>query len=480
MRRSLLALSLLVLAAGCRPVTRIGDKIISLTDPVLVGGVVLGSAPPADPRLQSALELAGFTGFTEARLVVADALEFQDIDNALIEDAIVDATPTGSPTMAFTPDENGWFAPAGPGFLPYTPGKVLRVSAELPDRVNAGIVDVPLPDVAEVDVEPVHEPGEPLVVDLVGQGFDYAFAAVYDLDGNEVFTTAPSTNQDIVDLVNPANDPIESVTVPGETFQEDDIYIVGLAGLKRAPSENVEGLNDALTAVLAGRLELFPIVSGSPMVLNGLVVETADPPPAFATQLAALGISPGVAVELQASDLLLAGAPIVHAAVTMNGQTVTEVGEGRYRVDGAEADLRGEATVRVNAPGIEDIGGYDLLIPPAPTADLPATFPAGYDLYVPVPDGPWQAVLVTVVGPNGVTWTNVPQEAAEWSLLMRNEAEMTRVRVPAVAFPEAGAYAVGFAALESQVDTRVNLNPRFSHVLTGTLAFQSIVITDGF
>lgn len=472
--RAFIVLTAVSLAlVGCRPITDVGDKIIGLTNPVLVGGIVLGSAPPADPRLRLALQEAGFTGFTEARLVVADALEFQDIDQALIPTAEVTLTAEGEAPVAFLPDDAGWFAPERGQFLSYSPGRTLRVEAILPDRVNPGTIEVPLPDVATIDVAAVRPAGRDLPVDLSGQAFDYAFAAVYDLDGNEVFSNAPSTNDDILDFVLPAEEPVEEVTVPGDVFAAEDIYIVGIAGLKRAPPENIEGLNEALTAVLAGRLSLFPVIVGSPLVANALVL---DIPPLDPAARAFVGdaLPAGLTVELSASDLLLAGEPIEGADVTANGAPMEDVGAGRYRIEGLAHT--GEADLRVDAPGIDTIGTFDLDVPAATEPDFPVGYPAATDMYVSTPGGPWQAMLITVYDANGEVWTNVPSTSAEWKLVVSRSSNMFRARIPAAAFPTPGTYAIAIAGLQSLDDVSTNVNPRFSQVMAGTLGVHTVTV----
>lgn len=475
MRASLPLLALGLLA--CRPVTDIGDKIIGLTDPVLVGGIVLGSSPPAEPRLRAALEVAGFTGFTEARVVVADALEFQDIDQALIVDAGVTALPQSGERLPLGVDETGWYVPPTGVRLPYTPGSTLQLEAVLPDRVNPGRVTVPLPNVPDIDVATVHPVGAPLELDLTDQGFDYAFATVYDLDGDELFSNAPTTNDAIVDLVLPTSDPVESVTIPGDVFASEDVFIVGVAGLKRAPDDGIEGLNEALTSVLAGRLELFPILTGPQLVANTLLLDVLPPPPEASAAFAAAGLEEGLSIELQVSDLLLAGEPVEGAAPSLNNFRIPEVGGGRYRLDGLDPELRGEASVRILVAGVEQTTGYDLLVPTATPAQVPNVHVLGDDLIVPTPEGPWQTVLVTVAGPDGVTWSNVPQTAESWSFLMRNPAAMEQVRIPDHAFQTAGPHVLAIAALGEQSDTRIGLNPRGSHALAGTVDYHAVFVS---
>lgn len=466
-------LPLLALCA-CRPITAIGDKIIGLTEPVLVGGLIIGTSPPDDPELQAALEEAGLLGTSQARLVVADALEFQDIEAALLQDVEVEFTPENGQAVAFQVDDAGWYGPTGD--LPYEPGTTARITAVFPDRMSPGIVDLPLPEVASVDVERTHPSGTPLTVDLSGQGFDYAFATVYDLDGVERYSNAPTTESEIIDLVLPAGDPVESVTIPAEVFTADEVLVVGVAGLKRAAPEGIEGLNEALTSVLAGQIELFPVVTGSSLVANAVVLDVLPPPDEVQAAFAADGLESGLTADVQAADLLQAGAPVEGAAVSLNGVRMYDLGAGQYHLEGESPELRGEATVRVLPVGDDTAGGFDLLVPLATDAGVPSAHAQGSPLTVDAPGGPWKAVLVSVADASGVRWSNMPETAAEWQSLVLSDTDVDQVTIPASAFPDVGPYVVAVAGMEDQSDTQVGLNPQTSHALAGTLDYHPVLV----
>lgn len=467
-------LPLLLLLAACAPVTRIGDKIVGLTNPVLVGGIVLGTRPPQDDALRGALELAGVTGFTEVRLVVADALELQDIDQALVTDAGV-TLETPEP-FAMSPEPDGWYRIGAAGAPSYAVGGTWRISADLPDRVLPGTVDVDLPDVAELDFDPERDPSEDFTLDLSGQGFDYAFAAVYDLEGEERFTTAPTTNEEIVDLVLPAGDPVEQVTIPGETFDAEGVYVVGLAGLQRAPAERVDGLNEALTAVLAGRVELFPVVVGSRIGATALFLGTEVPDPTAAALLAQAGVDTDAIVEVFVADLLAAGGGVAGANVQLGTEPVDDLGEGRYRLEDAPYVPGQQASLRVatdlSAPGV-----LRPTLPEPVQPGLPATSVFGQGVTATLPGGPYRIGLGVVVGPDGVTWSNVPESPETWRIVLDTEGAVESVRIPPTAFPEPGVYAVGVAAVAEPPTERIDLNAGFSLALAGSMVFDTLIVT---
>ncbi|MEZ4322647.1 MAG: hypothetical protein R3F61_34590 [Myxococcota bacterium] len=473
-----LRLALVALLAGCSPVTRIGDKIIGLTNPVLVGGLVLGTEAPADDRLRLALEANGVAEFTELRLVVADALELRDIDNALITDAVV-TVDTPDPFDLLPSDDDGWYRLDRIDAPPYVPGRTWTLEAELPDRVLPGTVSVPLPSAADFTLDPEHGPGEDLVVDLAGQGFDFAFAAVYDYLGNERWTNAPTTNEEIIDFVLPGGDPVERVVIPGDAFEDETLYIVGIAGMKRAPVEGIEGLNEALTAVLAGQLTLNPVVGGSQLALSGLYLGTEAPEPPLDALIAGAGVDTSALAEIFVVDLLATGEGVSGAIATVDGLAMSEEESpvGLYRLDGLDYTPGDVPLVRVETPISGFAARFEPVLPPPVEPVLPPQSPVGAPLDVQLPGGPWGAGFCVVVGPTGVTWSNIPETGSEWAYVLQNEGTTVRVRIPESAFPTPGAYAIGVAGLQSQPASLTDVNPEFSTGMAGQMTFRPVTIT---
>lgn len=468
------ALPLLLALSACAPVTRIGDKIIGLTNPVLVGGLVLGTRPPADPTLRAALEANGVMDFTEVRLVVADALELRDIDQALVDGAgLTIRTPDAWPLGV---GDDGWYALEGIDAPPYAPGGVWEISADLPDRVLPGSVRVPLPQAADLDFDPVRNPGEDLVIDLSGQGFDYAFAAVYDWRGDELYTSAPLDNDAIVDFVLPRAEPLDRVVIPGSAFPQDDFYIVGIAGMQRAPVEGVVGLNEALTAVFAGRLELFPVVAGSRLGATALFLDGGEPDPTIAALIAGAGIEAGGFVEAFVADLLSLGAPVEGADLQLDGSPLVELGDGRYRLGDVDLAPGARHVLRVITP-IAPQGVLDPVFTPPPTPGVPSTGVFGQGLTVTMPGGPYQAGFGLVVGADGLTWSNVPETADAWRFVLGRDGGVDAFRIPASAFPAPGTYAIGVAPITSHPDGVSALSPAFSAALTGELTWSQVLVT---
>jgi hypothetical protein len=467
-------LSALFLLSACSPVTRIGDKIIGLTNPVLVGGLVIGTKPPADPALRAALEANGVMDFTEVRLVVADALALQDIEQALVTDAAL--TVRAPDPFVMTAGDDGWYGLSRAAAPPYSPGASWTLEADLPDRVLPGTVQVELPEAAVVALDAEHEPGADLVFDLTGQGFDYAYATVFDWRGEEVYSSAPVGNDEIVDLVLPSSDQVERVVIPGDVFQDEDLYIVGMAGMRRAPAETVEGLNEALTAVFAGRLELFPMVAGSRIASTALFFSMEAPEPALGALLDDAGVGTGGFVEVFVADLLALGAGVPGASLTLDGDPVADLGDGRYRLDGFDGIAGDQPFLRVDTD-VAQAGVLQPTVPLAVAPDVPSTAVFGQGLSVSLPGGPYQAGFGLVVGADGLTWSNLPETPDAWRFVLEREGDVSALRLPASAFPSPGVYAVGIAPVLSVPGAVIDLNPTFSAALVGSMSFHTVLVT---
>ncbi len=461
--------------SGCGAVTRIGDKIIGLTNPVLVGGLIVGTRLPDDPQLRAALEDNGVTERTEVQLAVADALELQDVEQALITDALV--TLDADTSVDLTVGDDDWFtldAPPGP---PYVAGDTWMLSAELPDRVLPGTVSIPLPEGAAAVLPLVQPPRQALTVDLSGQGYDFAFAAVYDLNGEELWTNAPDDNDAIIDFVLPGGDPVEEVVLPGDAFPEEGAVVVGVAGMQRAPVEGIEGLNEALTAVLAGELQLEPVVVGSPIGLNTVVLGAEAPPPELAPLLDAAGVETDAIAEAFVVDLR-DRAGVDGLVPTADGVPMDPADPvGRYVAEGLDYVPGETFTIRADTDMSAIAGLFTPVLPPPVEVDLPLTHPADTGLSVDFPDDrAWAIGVALVVGPDGLTFSSIPDLEDGWQGLLSAEDPVTGVDLPPEAFPTPGPYAIGVAALEDQPEALQDVNLAFSRGVVGATRFVSLTV----
>jgi len=243
----------------------------------------------------------------------------------------------------------------------------------------------------------------------------------------------------------------------------------------RAPAENVEGLNEALTAVLAGRLELFPVVAGSRLAASALFLGAEQPEPAIAAQLSAAGVDLAGSIEVFVADLLTAGTPIEDGNLSVDGLVVAALGGGRYRLDGFDYVPGTVATLSVVAP-LAAPGSLTPTLPGSIAAEVPATSFLGQGLTIGLPGDPHQMGLALVVGAAGVTWTNVPDSPEAWQYVLGQDGAVTSLRVPATAFPSPGAYAIGVAAVDVFPEAVRDLNPAYSEAMAGRMSFHSVLI----
>jgi hypothetical protein len=464
--------------SGCGAVTRIGDKIVGLTNPVLVGGLIVGTRLPDDPDLAEALEANGVTERTDIRLAVADALELQDVEEALITDAIL--TLDAPDAVPLVPGDDDWYGLAAPPGPAYVAGETWTLSAELSDRVLPGTVSIPLPEGTAAVLPDVQPPRDALTIDLSGQGYDFAFAAVYDVAGEPLWTNEPAGNDAIVDFVLPGGDPVDEVVLPGEAFPEDGVVIVGIAGMQRAPVEGIEGLNEALTAVLAGELQLEPVVVGSPVGLTAAVLATAPPAPELEPLLLAAGVEATALAEIFVVDLR-ERAGVTELVPTADGVPMAPAEPpGRYVVDGLDAAPGDVVMVRADTEMSPFASVFAPGVPDPVAVALPAIHPVDTGLNVPLPtETDWAAGVAIVVGPDGLTYTSVPDPADEdggWQALLEDPTPITALDLPPSAFPAPGPYAVGIAALEDQPDALQDVNGAFSRGVVGTMGFVALTV----
>jgi hypothetical protein len=141
--------------------------------------------------------------------------------------------------------------------LTYTAGVLytLRVVAG-----GASTVSIQAPEAPELvgapDPQDFHPAGQPITIDLTGQGFvNYvALVGTADAQGNVELTydNRPQTADDYIDWFRGSDD-VTVVTIPGTAFPDSGTpYVLGVAGIDRAPDSAFDGLNPLVSNFAAG------------------------------------------------------------------------------------------------------------------------------------------------------------------------------------------------------------------------------------
>jgi hypothetical protein len=479
LRNTFLALPFAVLLNGCAYIDAIGQKFISLTNPVAMSGLVIGIEPPEDPEFQDILEQSEIVLGTSVSLIVANAAGAADLESAVVRDAKVTileedvAIRLERNTGAYmiTPDQG----------LAWSPGTKWTFNVDLPDRPNPGKVEVKLTKPIRANLPSTVSLGEKLVFNLKGQQFDYAVAAIFDLDGQLVYDSKPTTVKQIVELLT-RTEPVERLVIPKRAFPEEGLFLMGIAGLNETDDEDLTDLNSALSKFFFGQMKLLPVAVGSPIAANALLLGTASPPPELELAVGAAGYGAGTSLTLSAVDLTKLGDPILDAVVELEGiEAFDEEDSGVYTIplnEGPVYQPGAEWTLQLTHPDFESPSLLRQVMPGAPDPNLPAQHPVNQPLTIDI--GPeYTAAIVVVLGENGeVLYSNEvdPNDAISAFLDEENDAEP--VTIPGTVFDNIGGVrAIGVAGL-ARADSEEfdHVLKDFSMMLAGQMAFHPLFI----
>ena len=315
---------------GCAYIDAIGKKFISLTNPVAMSGIIIGLAPPEDEQFVEILEQSEIALGTSITLIVANAAGASDLESAVVRDAEVTIVEEDF-TVRLEKNTGSYIVTPEEG-LEWIPGAKWTFNVSLPDRPNPGKVKIKLPKPIRADLPPTVNLGEKLVFNLKGQNFDYAVAAIFDLDGQLLYDSKPTNIKQMVELVT-RTEPVEKLVIPKNAFPAEGIYLMGIAGLNETDDENLTDLNSALSKFFYGQMKLLPVAVGSPIAANAFLMGTAPPPPQLASAVDAAGYGAGTSVTLSAVDLTKFGDPLLDAIVDLEGiEAFDEDDSGVYTI----------------------------------------------------------------------------------------------------------------------------------------------------
>jgi len=479
-RHAFLASSLAMFLNGCAYIDAIGEKFISLTNPVAMSGLVIGIAPPEDPEFQDILEQSEIVLGTSVSLIVANAAGAADLESAVVRDATVTLLEED---VAIRQEKNtGAYLVTPDQGLEWVPGTKWTFNVDLPDRPNPGKVQVKLTQPIRAELPSMVSLGEKLVFNLKGQKFDYAVAAIFDLDGNLVYDSKPTTVKQIVELLT-RTEPVERLVIPKRAFAEEGLFLMGIAGLNETDDEDLTDLNSALSKFFYGQMKLLPVAVGSPIAANALLVGTAPPPPELEPAVQAAGYGAGTALTLSAIDLTKLGDPILDAVVELEGiEAFDEDDAGIYTIplnEGPIYQAGAEWTVQLTHPDFEAPSILRQVMPAAPDPGLPDQHPVNQPLIIDV--GPeYATAIVVVLGENGeVLFSNEIDTSDAMSALFEQEGQAEPITIPGAVFGNIGGVrAIGIAGLaRANPEDFDDVLRDYSMMFSGQMAFYPVFIS---
>jgi len=240
---------------GCDLFNAAKDTVEGVVQPtVAIGLVVRGEADVQG--LDGLDDLDAYASGLGATVFLADARSVNDLGNAPISGATLELTACGD-TVAMTESASGTYTLA--------PGSALDGCAEnAASMARADVTDglaapFTLPPAPDLDIPVDWDAGQPMTLDLSGQGYGSALVAVLDVGSGAV--TYSNEPQGIVPTYQflTGNQDVGAVEIPGSAFKADTLHAVVVTGLVRTPNRDVTKANTALSVLMGGRAQPFPV-----------------------------------------------------------------------------------------------------------------------------------------------------------------------------------------------------------------------------
>jgi hypothetical protein len=243
--------SLLALATGCSVV----DKLEGLTNPLVAEALVLGVEEPSTPELDPSA--AGLPPGAVATVFLADAKNVDDLESSPVSGAEV-SYQDSSGSFAMEEDDGGEYrldSVETPGF-DYVPNDRAAITATIDGEPHTVSVRTSAP--VELTVPTTHPAGQPLVLDASAADIDNLLVVVFRADtGEVVFSNQPSDVGEFYQLAHSTG--TRTVEIRGDALSAETLYGVGAAGITNGTESEFDGVNTALSAIMAGELRFYPV-----------------------------------------------------------------------------------------------------------------------------------------------------------------------------------------------------------------------------
>lgn len=248
---------ILPLLFACEQIKDIKDTVEGLTNPLVVEAFYLGVEPP---EVGSGIDLSSttFASGSSLQVFLADAADAGELEEAPVAGAIVElvSAANGGKVPLQDKGDGSYFANESEDGIVYATESV-SVTTNLDDKDR--VIGVQAPPMAEVDIAETHAAGQPMMVDISDQDFDGLLVFVMASDSPEPrFTNMPETIEEIYEFTHGSAE--LRVEVPASAFPSAGLYIVGVAGTRNSSTDEMEEVNTALSAFVAGKARFHAVV----------------------------------------------------------------------------------------------------------------------------------------------------------------------------------------------------------------------------
>lgn len=246
------------LLAGCAEIANLQDKVEGLTNRFVLEGFYLGVSELENDVLADALADTEFGSGATVTAFLADASSAGEIESAPIRDASVAfLSPSAGGSMGMVSLGDGQYELTGDDGLRYVAGEVVAITATYEGQNRRIPVDAP--PRPSPGISGYHAAGEPLVVDLSGQGFESTMVTVLEIaSGRTTWSNLPVAADDFYDLTHGGTGEVR-VTLPGSALPVEGVYAVGVAGVYTADPDEFEEVNTALSALVAAQFRFSTV-----------------------------------------------------------------------------------------------------------------------------------------------------------------------------------------------------------------------------
>lgn len=246
---------LLLTTTGC---SRIRDAE-ELSAPGVAQGLYLGVNLPEGVVIEDGGDLLSYTAACTAFLAyVSDPAALAD---SPLEGAGVQFRSAENNPMVLEDEGDGRYLVTAEKGLVYEPDDTAVLNFEVdgePAQMSVETPEAPL-----VDISPYMLKNEGFTVDISDQGYDNLIVAVYDIQRSKlVFDNLPMTVGETYAYTH-TETPTESVDVPDDTLSHEGSFLVGVAGMVLADANDFQGVNQTLSAFMAGQFALHYVVVDS-------------------------------------------------------------------------------------------------------------------------------------------------------------------------------------------------------------------------
>ena len=271
----------ILMLTSCRAIQNIKDKINGLTESFVVSGLMWGVEPIED----SSIDLTG-TDFEKSSTITV-FLANTEIAGNLSANPISRATVSlnnSITSVAVLENSSGVYEADSENGLEYIDGRIHRL--DMTYLGEGHTIESVMPS-APIFTLPETMAPQPLTIDLTGQGYFQALTFVLNLTtGGVTFDSRPEGPEAFYDLTHPNGDALEEaelltgIDIPASAFEEQGIYLVGVAGLQGASQEQMDNVNTVLSSFIGGKFRFQKVCVPDCNIFDldtGIPVDTGVP-----------------------------------------------------------------------------------------------------------------------------------------------------------------------------------------------------------